>query len=494
LKIDPVRAGFPAAAFLMLLPIILSLIPIILERGIPIMTEGDIALLEISTLDVESGVYSGAYSRMGFHHPGPIYFYLRYPFYRLSGYNSSSFYFSAAFIVSVALLLSAVLVRRLVSAGHSLLFCSVASAYLFSIQQSIWLSQWNPFIVIFPLLLLAFTTSSSTVRPAYLLGSIAAGSFCSQTHIGLLPVSLVLIAYSASVISSGRRWTKRIVLYASALFIVLWGPVLYGELFPPESGGNLQSIWTSFSSERATGVSLPGVSAWVSSIVPIETMLLGRSIRGMSLSPLKIMAVISACRLLLLSAVWIFYRRRQIGFLYHLCLVIGLLHVTSLVSIFSIRGELHQYLTTWMSVISPLSWFAVLGIFPYIIRGKPWKYAVWIPVAAAGYFSFLSARAETLEGFSPDPLGYHSEDVESLLSQSRDLDPAGQGLEIEISIQNDSLWPEMVGLALQLRKSGCAVEIPGRYVFMLHQHREVDAPHSLIITDEMQLNSIDVPE
>lgn len=466
----------------MLLPILLSVIPILGGRSAEILPVGDMALLEESTLAVEGGVFTGAYSRMGFHHPGPFYFYLRYPLYLLSGWSHSSFYLTSALIAAISLVFSTVIIRRTSSYGNALIFTGLMSAFLFSISQSIWMSQWNPFVVIFPFILLATASAAAASgRPGLIWVAAAAASFVSQTHLGLLPSSLVLLVYTVVALSIGKKWKRSAVISSLAVIAALWAPVIYGELTSVHGRGNIQLILSSFTEGESSGATLHALSIWVQSVVPIESMILGSGMRNSFISPFRIMFILTAVRLILLSTALFLSWRRKTLFLFHIAAVTLILHITTLVSVFNVRGEIEQYLTTWMSVLSPLSWFAVAGCAVSCLSSSRWKKAGLnlLPIVAA-VFALFSIRNQVLRNFSGDPLGYHSEAVELLLQQSWDLSLLNSSSQVLVEIQEDSLWPEMAGLALQLRKRGCIVSVQDEYLFMLHDFPQPFSPDKML--------------
>ena len=151
-RLFPLILLVPFAAFL----------AVSLASGLPDFTAtGDEALLEIATRNTAAGrTFTGPYSRFRFHHPGPLYFFLRIPVYYLSGGSASADYVSAALISAVSLLLTAVVIRKSASSAGVLAFCSLAAVYLWSLTPDIWLSYWNPFVIIFPVVL-TFTALSA---------------------------------------------------------------------------------------------------------------------------------------------------------------------------------------------------------------------------------------------------------------------------------------------------------------------------------------------
>ena len=74
----------------------------------PIREVSDGAILEIYTLEALKGrLLVGPYSRFGWHHPGPLYFYLQAPWYRLSGFHTAGLQAGALAINLSAIALTA---------------------------------------------------------------------------------------------------------------------------------------------------------------------------------------------------------------------------------------------------------------------------------------------------------------------------------------------------------------------------------------------------
>jgi hypothetical protein len=74
---------------------------ILARRAQPAFPLADIAVLEIYTREALTGrLLVGPYSRMGWHHPGPLYFYLAAPIYALGAAKTAALS-AAAFVLSL---------------------------------------------------------------------------------------------------------------------------------------------------------------------------------------------------------------------------------------------------------------------------------------------------------------------------------------------------------------------------------------------------------
>lgn len=455
--------------FFLLLPILLSAAPFVSGWGSVILQSGDNSLLEMATDDVSKGVYTGAYSRFGFHHPGPLYFYLRYPLYALSEGNASSFYIVTALIAGFSLWGAVYILRKISTLQTSLLFSAVFSFFMLGLTRNIWLSQWNPFVIIFPIgfcviALSAFSSGATRYFPFVVISA----SFAAQTHLGALPSMSVLILYGIFLVFYRKEFLNRYFVISMVFGFILWIPVFVDQI-SSNGTGNLTMISDFLSESSSTGISRVTISAWSSAVASIEMVLLGSWVRRQFQSPAMFQTVIAAGKSLLLIAAWLIARRRKrTGFETRLCEITILLIIVSLASVFSIRGEAHQYLTTWIFVVSPLSLFSILLVFLRTDSSDNRNIRSYIFLSFLLIFTFLNVKQVKDSAFSTDPLGYHDEDVESI---SRKIFNENQLLDlnlVQVIIEDNSLWPQMAGLVCNLRKHGYRVAIQDDYAYMLN--------------------------
>ncbi len=455
------------SVIILLLPILLSLIPFVSGSWRDIVQSGDNALLEIATRDVPHGVFTGAYSRFGFHHPGPVYFLIRYPLYTLTGGYAQSFYIMALFIVGLSLLAAFVIIQNSDSEIAALLFAAVISFFVYSLDISIWLSQWNPFIIIFPLFLAVIgmaSYSSGTVK--YLPLTVLSASFAAQTHLGVVPFVIFLFLYGTVLLFHRREFSNRYVVISVVSAVILWIPVLVDQI-SPDGSGNLSLIYNTLSEYPAGGISRVTFASWFSSVVPLEMAVLGHWCRTQSISIVFIHAVIATLRTVLLFISLVVARRRnRHSFETGLCVLVLALIVISLLSVFSIRGDIHQYLTVWISVVSPLSWFSILLVFSKSAVFKRIRIVSVAAISILVFFTFLNLRTVFVNGLSDDPLEYHNVELEFLAHKLMDEDIPENIQQIKVSIDSSELWPEMMGLACFLEKHGYEVAVQDDYAYM----------------------------
>ena len=207
---------------------------------------GDEALLEIATRNTAAGrTFTGPYSRFRFHHPGPMYFFLRIPLYYLFGQSASADYVTAALISAISLFFTAAVIKKTVSVTGALVFCALAAVYLHTLTPDIYLSYWNPFVVVFPVIL-AFTAlaAASSGGHRFLPLAAASGTFALQTHIStFIPLAAAFAYVLFQLVTKCRRGRredggslKRSLLWTAGIFLLLWLPVLAHEAVSAAGG------------------------------------------------------------------------------------------------------------------------------------------------------------------------------------------------------------------------------------------------------------------
>lgn len=340
-----------------------------LETEVP--ATGDYAALELYTrLAAQGRQLLGPYSRFGFHHPGPAYFYASVPLYVVSGERFAGILLTAALInvVSIALLL-----RRVGRHGGlaALLAAALVIALFISWRGPGWLfSAWNPSVVVLPfglalVSLAAFAAGEARALPA----AVLAGSFAAQTHLGCLPamvatflaaaVLLIPPVRAAGGLPPRGRMKRAPLVLAVVLAAVLWAPPVIEQLSP--EGGNLAHIvgFSLLPDERHTaGAALAAAGAamlgWLFGL---------RGTAGVALLAAGVIA---------LSVAHGAARRTRQGFAAALSLVTLAGVAAAVLSAARVTGPLLPYLLRWMAMLS-------VGIAASL---------------AAGFAPLLRARAE----------------------------------------------------------------------------------------------------
>jgi len=447
----------------------------VLWHGIPDnVTAGDGALLEMSTRDVFSrGILLGPYSRFYFFHPGPLYFIVRYPFYMAMGQRSSSLLIATVMIAASSLFGAWYAVRKLTDKFTSVLFSAVFLLFLMNTDKLLWLSDWNPFIIMIPVILYAVAVAAvGSGNTWFLFLGVLSGSFVAQTHIGGIPalaltsaVTMVCAGYpwitaSESNRNSGNR--SKHILTGLVLLLVLWAPPIYEEL-TAEPQGNLTKIREFFEESSSNQNTATAFHAWSGVQASFETDRFLRSLLANGLDD-EAFTVVIALRLLFLSLAFSLLRRKgKFGFLCTLNLICLFLHGATYYSVLQIRGELNAYLIEWMKMLAPLSLFAILasitalsGELRLAVRFR--KYAL---PALALFIVYASYSVSTdVRGYFRTDLHPSWEDeiaVRELSSQLGELISLEPDSYYILRLHSGNRWPVMVGLMNTLEKRGYPV-------------------------------------
>jgi hypothetical protein len=208
---------------------------------------GDLAVIESYVIHASSGrLLDGPYSQFGWHHPGPLYFYLQVPFYALSGQRAAGLNAGALVINLAAAGLAVWVLMR--SAPVLAVVVAAASLLFFTRGGQITTSAWNPHILVLPMM--AFLVTAASVAGGsvqWLPLSVLLASFLAQTHVGVVPVLAGVFCLALAAMPRERPTGKTIAVAVTAscgVLAVVWLPTILQQL-----GGarqNLSALWGFF--------------------------------------------------------------------------------------------------------------------------------------------------------------------------------------------------------------------------------------------------------
>ena len=332
----------------------------------------DFALLELSTAEALRGAQLlGPYSRFGWRHPGPAYFYLQAPLYGASGASSSSLPVAVLICNWAALLGIVACLRRWVAHSAVPIFAlALFLAYGLYLGPAFLYNIWNPAVTILPLgLFLILCAGMASGRTMALPLVAGLGSFLVQTHVGYLP------CVAAGALTSGALWlglrrhgdvttSPRLpMLLATATLAALWTMPLVEEM--TRDPGNMTLILRFFSEESAGhtwGEALAIVSreiAW-----PWSYMLFGTLPWYAPYQPVDGWRQAAGGALALgqigLLAFWS-VRLREPSFFRALACVCLVCAIVAVLATTRVSGEIRPYLTVWISMVGVIGWLAAVG-------------------------------------------------------------------------------------------------------------------------------------
>jgi hypothetical protein len=327
---------------------------------------GDAAVIQIYTLQALRGFLKvGPYSQYGWHHPGPLYFYLLVPPYLAAGQRAIGLAFGALAINVASLTAITWMLTR-----HMPRLC--AGVVVAALALCLWragdlaASIWNPHIVVFPMAALVVACAAVAMgdRVAVLVATLWA-SFLMQTHVSTVPCCLVIVALAAVLcVTNARRESKEIrralgtwATISLVVAIALWLPTMLDEL--TGHPGNLSRLWRFFIGESRT------VQPWRESISAWAEMLTLSVRPGLQVPwgapyvprPPAAAFVAAGAQLTLIAAAAARAHRAGNRFVSVLC---GFELLASVVAYWSIAripaGSMGDYQIFWIAILGGLTW------------------------------------------------------------------------------------------------------------------------------------------
>jgi hypothetical protein len=473
-------AAIATAAVAAMSPLLLLLS--VLVGGGPKTVSDDIALLVLSARDaLHGGVLVGPYSRYGWHHPGPSYFYLLAAPVRL-WHGPTGLYVAVALIVAICAAGIALLVRRGAGEGAGWVSAGVASLVVAGVGATTVRNPWNPYVVSFPALLsvVGCALGAAGVPGALLWGAVA-GSFAVQTHVSTAPVvgGVFVIAAAARafpyLVAGARRllrraprgsrrttsWWRPETVVASVLLVAAWAPPLWDELFRT---GNLHSIWRFFTTSHpghGWGDSWRTVAAVVGA-----TLFQHHAAVGENVPPLHPVAVTILFVALAVAAIGAgVLRSRPVAvWMGALALVAGVLAV---VSVTRVVGPTFRYLVVWMAVLPALALIGLgAALAPSRVRWRSLAAAVLAVVVVVPLGLALRSVAQ-----APAPVSLTDHDIQTAYRLVAPV--AGEpGGAVRIEITDGGRWPAAAGVGLELARNGHPIRVAAPWTLLFGENRK----------------------
>lgn len=269
----PARWVLPLAVLAVALPFVVTAVRVLTGVEDSFRYGGDQAMAGLAVdeaSDLERGL--GPYSRYGWSHPGPLWFYLLVPGTRLSGGDDAAL---LAASVLVHGLLAAALVVAVHRAGRPALTLVVAAlvlVFVLRMPATMFVDVWSPYaLLIGTLLFLVLAARVHSGSWPALLAMLIAGSYLVQTHIGTAPLVVAVSAVGGVGFVLGvrthrraaerdataggsprvarRRWTVAL----AALLVAVWIPPVVEQLTSPVREGNLARLVSFFLNHEEEG-------------------------------------------------------------------------------------------------------------------------------------------------------------------------------------------------------------------------------------------------
>ena len=489
------------AVLLAALPCTLGAVAVLLA-GRSIDLAGDQALIGLDTGDAAGfSQLLGPYSRYGWTHPGPVWFYLLAGPYVVLGRSGAAL--AGAMLLGQSLAAAAVVAsvagRR--PRWRMPLAALVLVVYLLRVPAESLTALWNPAVLALPLaaLILLAARGAAGSLPG-VAGAGLAGTFLVQTHVGTVPVvasvALVLVAVLSVRLSRWARDGSRrhdafpvraqgragavVAVTAAAATVLAWVPPVLQQLRGDGTGGpgNISLLVGFFTVSPGGGFTLREGMAAIGRLVAVP--ITGARPPGeLVAAPLTghaqlVVLVFLGCCLALAVAGWATGARQ--GAWTGLLTAVALLAAAKAVT--GVRGQVLTYLLEW-SFALPLAlavgWCDVVARLALPPRNGHRRDVVrrvgWGLVAVTAAVSVLAGIRVAREPTRSDSPGVARLTAALAPVVSADL-PARDGPDLVLDFSEGDDWPLAAGLALWLREdAGREVLVPRRWTALFGADR-----------------------
>jgi hypothetical protein len=449
------------------------------------LIDGDQAVDEIALMrSAHFAQLVGNYSRFGWNHPGPSWFYAMDPVYLGLGGHSWSFYVAFLTFHAVVAALVVAAVWRRGGALLALITSGLLLLYVRAVGESIFRILWPPFVPILPMVLFFVLAASGAAgsTPA-MVGALIAGSFAVQTHVSTTPVVLgvlgTMVALRVGVAILGRRDAERrpgsrltVPLTAGGVLLLalMWVPVAVDQL--TGKPGNLTKLWQFFSTPQGRHPYHEAVSSLgrLLEVYPFGKLPFLLETNFSTVSPDRVLAIV----IFGVAAVGLALGGTLLRDRFAQALAVLLLVATpiTVISMSRIAGPMHPYIVIWVTafpLILAIGWAALLVRLPLWSRVRepalPWLYrgvAVGLAVAV------VALAAGRFQGFQQLPSPATDQSVPDTRAAWALVDTALAGEQPQpllVDITGDR-WAIAAGLMLPLSKRGWTLTVNKEVVFV----------------------------
>lgn len=420
---------------------------------------GDFAVIDLYLQrGLRGALWVGPYSRYGWHHPGPLWFYGMLPVYALSGRAPMALVAWNLALALLSLSLSVWLLARRITAPATVLAASLLALLVPQLGEQL-VYPWNPFVIVGPFLLLIVVATLTIIEgwrwaPAL----VFLHAFLAQTHLGVLPVStlcagasLALLAVRSSPAPLPRpRWA---LLGALVAFAVLWAAPLLDQLRAPV--GNITLLARFFSDPTHAPQPWDGVlTAWA-------RVTFGLFLRPLGISPgVPLAAALGSTTAVAFAVGLRAAIRRRDPLAICLCGFSLLTLACGLLSARAVVGDIRGYLFAW-STVATLP--GIIGVAHLGTRQSPQRSTTALVYGAAAILCLGSmAGAEaTVRGV---PIFDH--ELARSTTAISDAIGAPRGQTVLVRQSEHDQWPDMAAIIDQLYLRGHRVTFSPDWVFM----------------------------
>jgi hypothetical protein len=421
----------------------------------------------------------GPYSRFGFFHPGPMYFYSVAPAFELLARNGGlAMVVTRLLIDAVCIVTVVVLIDRV--GGRAAAWGATLAIALLEVRFGIdWFRDpWNPYVTVMPVVVALVAAASLHDGPhgrrARAILVVLAGSFAVQSHVGTAPlVALALVAALAGFVRSARgphagRW-RRDALVVLAVALACWAIPIWQQL--TTSPGNLGELVKFFREPNPHRPPFRPVLETVTGVVGLFSGHLGNLLNAEPFdwvpapSWFTWLLVATLFAVLVASVVW--WWRRGRAALAVLAAMVPVAYVLAIVSGLQIREGLQPYLFAPVLAVSAVAWIALGALVGELAWS--WRPAV-ASVALPGLAIALVVVALVVGARAFDPLheSYGDATTGPLRAGIRELCDRGRPVRI---VSDTAPWNRASEVGAALVDCGLDVTFAPRYESILGPER-----------------------
>lgn len=326
----------------------------------PNIEMSDLALIEIRVHDVLSAhpPLSGAYSRAGWSHPGPMQFYVLAIPQRVLGGGPRGLHL-AMLLLSVAWIVAIAWAIRRAGTAVSVLTAGAVIVLVHGHRPLLLIDTWNPAVTVLATMTMLICCWRALDGDVAALGiAFVAWSFAAQAHVTALVVLTPLMAVTAIMAVRQRRSALRAsktLLIGVGATVVAWLPVVIDVLL--HRGGNPWRLlrWGSAPGEQRIAAS--SALRLLARFTSPETL---SDLRFDEVTPFvrPSLGIAPGLTLVALAATWYVARRRGDRSVVRLTGVCALVWAAGAVATFSTRAEVYGYLFRWVGPLVVCTWLA----------------------------------------------------------------------------------------------------------------------------------------
>jgi hypothetical protein len=425
-----------------------------------VVLAGDHAALDLSTLDATHGkAVLGPYSRFGFSHPGPAFFYLMAPVMLLTGRASWALYLGVQLLYAATC--AALVAQVAIRSGRAAAACAalVVLGYFAVIRPDVLAVPWNPLAIV-PVMALLLVATAAVQGPGGLAAVVVIGTFLLQTHLGtaLVVAACAGVGVVLAVLGSRREarrslrstWRTLGTTLAATVAVLAWIPPAAQQLaHDPGNAGLLTRFFLVAHDGRPTARQAAAVVGRELDFTRRAIYLGGFFPTGREVRPLVVLALFGGAAAVLVALA---HRRtnRFAGWLGVVSLGTALLAVYSVTGVV---GGLPWYLMMWMSAPAvPLC----LGYA--VLAAERWRQLAAPALIATGFLALVMAT-----GFLTGPLYRSPAFPEEPQARARvraawsliDPELRRHGVRsVAFQAETEAPWPTIAGVSVRLERQG----------------------------------------